>query len=75
MDTISRQTIEYIWVIDSGFAYAGLIVVGGRCTETAPIYSNTFLGHSTAAIKWICMKSGWSIVEIIRRRVSPDAAS
>jgi hypothetical protein len=67
MDTISNNRIEYLWVIDSGFAYGGIIIQDGKCMVAAPIFKG-LLGHSTKTLKWMLLKRRWSIIKIVRIR-------
>ena len=69
MITLSGQSIEYLYVIDSGFAYAGIIIRDGRVVKAAPIFRDTFLGRSTGTAKWIIGKRGWKLIKIMRIRL------
>ena len=59
MVTFSGQSLEYLYVIDSGFAYAGIIIRDGRVVEAAPIFKKTFLDRSAKTAKWLIGKRGW----------------
>ncbi len=69
MVTNSRLYIEYLYVIDSGFAYGGIIIRNGKVVEAAPIFSQ-FLGHTTKSVKWMLSKKRWEIVKIFRIRMN-----
>lgn len=68
MDTISRHKIEYLWVIDSGFAYGGIIIQDSICKEAAPIFRK-LLGHNTKTLKWMLAKFKWKLIKIVRIRL------
>jgi hypothetical protein len=64
METI----IEYLYVIDSGFAYGGVIIRNDKVTETAPIFRK-LMGRNTKTLKWLLGKWGWKLIRIVRLRV------
>ena len=66
METFS---IEYLWIIDSGFAYGGVIIQNGKVVEAAPIFRKTLLGNKAGTAKWKIQRFGWQLVKIIRRRM------
>ena len=70
MVTFSELTIEYLWILDSGFAYGGLIIRNGKVVDAAPIFRETFCGRTTGTAKWIIRKRGWKLIKIVRRRVN-----
>jgi hypothetical protein len=65
---MDRNSIEYLWVIDSGFAYGGVIIRSGRVEETAPIFRK-LMGHNTKTLKWMLEKWRWKLIKIVRFRV------
>ena len=65
MDTYS---IEYLWVIDSGFAYGGLIIRNHRVVEAAPIFK-WLIGYTTWSLKIRLKKRGWKLIRIVRFRL------
>ena len=67
MVTISNHNIEYLWVIDAGFAYGGIIIRNHKCVEAAPIF-NSLIGHTTGTLKMMLLKRRWSIIRIVRIR-------
>lgn len=66
--SMDRNSIEYLWVIDSGFAYGGIIIRSGQVVETAPIFRK-LMGHNTKTLKWLLGKWGWKLIRIVRRRL------
>jgi hypothetical protein len=68
MVTFNELRIEYLWVIDSGFAYGALIIRNHKCVEAAPIFRH-LIGHTTGTLKRILHKKGWSIIKIVRQRL------
>ncbi len=69
MVTISNLYIEYLYVLDSGFAYGGIIIRNGKVVEAAPIFRQ-FLGHTTGTVKRMLDKKRWKIVKIFRYRMN-----
>ncbi len=69
MVTISSLYVEYLYVLDSGFAYGGLIIRNHKVVDAAPIFRK-LIGRTTGTVKQILSRRGWKIVKIIRRRVS-----
>lgn len=69
MVTFSDMSIEYLWIIDAGYAYGAVVVREHKVSEAAPIFRKILLGHSTRTAKWIIRKRGWKLIKIVRRRI------
>lgn len=69
MVTFSDLSIEYLWIIDAGYAYGAVVIRNNKVVESAPIFRKHLVGHTTGTAKWIIRKRGWQLIKIVRRRL------
>ena len=61
---------KQLWVVDSGFAYGGLIINRNKVIECAPIFVKWFYGRSTGTVKQIIRNRHWKLYDTsIQRRL------
>jgi hypothetical protein len=58
------KTVEQIYLIDSCFATAGLVVKNGYVVKCAPIFRRWFLTEPFHNVVSIVEQKGWSIQEV-----------
>jgi hypothetical protein len=56
--------MEQMWIVDSGFAYGGLIIKQGKVAECAPIFRKWFLGRPTYTVKQMIRNKNWKLNEV-----------